>query len=98
MGERVRVLADLTASASETPALQITFDEAFTLHHRTVYRTAFAIVGDRAIAEDISQEVFLKLYLNPKAFLQEDLLRAWLLRVTINTSRNVLRTHKRSAA
>ena len=72
------------------------FDEAFTLHHRAVYRTARAVVRDSALAEDVTQEVFLRLYRNLNATPGEELLRAWLLRVTLNVARNTLRGQSRS--
>ena len=74
----------------------LSFDEAFTLHHRAVFRTARAVVRDSAIAEDVTQEVFLRLYRNLNATPGEELLRAWLLRVTLNVARNTLRGQSRS--
>jgi RNA polymerase sigma factor (sigma-70 family) len=72
------------------------FDEAFTLHHRAVFRTARAVVRDSALAEDVTQEVFLSLYRNLDSTPGEDLLRAWLLRVTLNVARNTVRGNNRS--
>jgi RNA polymerase sigma factor (sigma-70 family) len=74
----------------------LSFDEAFTLHHRAVFRTARAVVRDAALAEDVTQEVFLRLYRNLHATPGEELLRAWLLRVTLNVARNTLRGQSRS--
>jgi len=74
----------------------LSFDEAFTLHHRAVFRTARAVVRDSALAEDVTQEVFLRLYRNLNSTPGEDLLRAWLLRVTLNVARNTLRGQSRS--
>jgi RNA polymerase sigma factor (sigma-70 family) len=74
----------------------LSFDEAFTLHHRAVFRTARAVVRDSALAEDVTQEVFLRLYRNLDSTPGEDLLRAWLLRVTLNVARNTVRGNTRS--
>jgi RNA polymerase sigma-70 factor (ECF subfamily) len=74
------------------------FDEAFTLHHRAVFRTARAMVRDTGLAEDVTQEVFLRLYKNMDSTPKDELLRPWLLRVTINVARNTLRGQGRSAA
>ena len=46
------------AVAKET----IEFEEAFSLHHRTVFRAARSVVQDAGLAEDVTQEVFIKLY------------------------------------
>ena len=82
----------------ETDAQPLGFDEAFTLHHRAVFRTARALVRDAALAEDVTQEVFLRLYSHMDSTPGEELLRAWLLRVTMNVARNTLRGQSRSVA
>lgn len=69
----------------------IGFDEAFTLHHRTVFRTARSVVRDDGLAEDVTQEVFLRLYNNLDSIENEEMLRPWLIRVAINTARNTVR-------
>jgi RNA polymerase sigma-70 factor (ECF subfamily) len=76
----------------------LSFDEAFTLHHRAVFRTARAMVRDNGLAEDVTQEVFLRLYRNLEQTPGEELLRAWLLRVTMNVARNTLRGQGRATA
>ena len=78
----------------ESTATPLGFDEAFVLHHRAVFRTARAIVRDAGLAEDVTQEVFLRLYRNLDATPGEDLLRAWLLRVTLNVARNTRRAEE----
>lgn len=49
-----------------------------------VYYLAYANVKSKDVAEDIYQEVFLKLILQKKRIEPEEHLKAWLLRVTIN--------------
>jgi RNA polymerase sigma-70 factor (ECF subfamily) len=99
MSEQARVLMDSATQTLETDrATTVGFDEAFTLHHRAVYRTAYAVVRDAGLAEDVTQVVFIKLYSHPEAAGAEELLRAWLLRVAINSARNTLRGRSRSAA
>jgi len=97
MNGQARVLIESMPNELETGAVSpLSFDEAFTLHHRAVFRTARAVVRDAALAEDVTQEVFLRLYRNLNATPGEDLLRAWLLRVTLNVARNTLRGQSRS--
>lgn len=85
-----------TAAAATANKLSISFDDAFVLHHRHVYRMAYALVRDAGLAEDIVQEVFIKLYNSMESAPEEDLLRAWLLRVAINAARNTLRGQRRA--
>lgn len=99
MSERARTLADSVPDTRERAATApLSFDEAFTLHHRAVFRTARAFVRDAGLAEDVTQEVFLSLYKHADSAPQDELLRAWLLRVAINTARNTLRGRSRSNA
>ncbi len=96
MSGPARALIDSMPKEIATAATALSFDEAFTLHHRAVFRTARAVVRDPSLAEDVTQEVFLRLYRNLDATPGEDLLRAWLLRVTLNVARNTIRGQNRS--
>ncbi|TDG00136.1 sigma-70 family RNA polymerase sigma factor [Paenibacillus piri] len=55
------------------------FRDAFYTHYPTVRRKLIALVRDEAAAEDLAQEVFLRLYRNPPDDL--NVLGAWLHRV-----------------
>src|SRR5690242_20200731 len=94
----VRTVIDSVTDQSASPDASIDFDEAFTLHHRAVFSTACAVVRDAALAEEITQEVFLKLYRHLDSRLDAELLRPWLLRVTLNEARNTLRGRNRALA
>ena len=50
----------------------------------SIYRLAYARTGQRADAEDVMQEVFVKLLRAKPAFRDEEHRKAWLLRVTAN--------------
>ena len=96
---RIGVGAAIESLASQTERPEaIGFDEAFTLHHRAVFATARAILRDAALAEEVTQDVFLKLYRHQSSAPVGELLRPWLLRVAINESRNAIRARHRSLA
>jgi RNA polymerase sigma factor (sigma-70 family) len=97
MTEVVKSLMDAMSQAGATVAREnIGFDEAFTLHHRTVFRAARSIVRDEALAEDVTQEVFIRLYNNQEAIKDEEMLRPWLIRVALNVAKNTLRGNIRA--
>jgi len=58
----------------------------------TVFRVAFGYTGNYEDSEDISQDVFLKLYQTDKNFKDEEHKKAWIIRVTINAAKSLLRT------
>lgn len=55
-----------------------------------VYRVAFHSCKNPADSEDITQNVLLKLYREPKEFESEEHLRRWLLRVAVNESKKLV--------
>ena len=56
----------------------------------TIFRLAFHYTRSQAEADDITQEVLIKLYRTDKAFESEDHVKHWLLRVTINACKKAL--------
>lgn len=74
----------------------IEFEEAFSLHHRTVFRAARSVVQDPGLAEDVTQEVFIKLYKHMDSISDQEMLRPWLIRVALNEAKNTLRTKIRA--
>jgi RNA polymerase sigma-70 factor (ECF subfamily) len=97
MSERaVEALVDSVPETVTTAAPS--FDEAFTLHHRAVFRAAYSLVRDTGLAEDVTQEVFLKLYQHLGSLQNEEHVRPWLLRVATNTALNTIRSRNRAGA
>ena len=56
----------------------------------TIFRLAFHYTISQAEADDITQEVLLKLYRTDKQFESEAHVKHWLLRVTINACKKAL--------
>ncbi|MFS0726762.1 sigma-70 family RNA polymerase sigma factor [Paenibacillus sp. 1P07SE] len=65
-------------------------------HGSDVLRTAYFYTGDRHLAEDISQEVFLRAYRNWRGFRGGSKVLTWLTRITLNLCRD--KTALRSAS
>ena len=59
-------------------------DEVVERYADMVYRLACAQTGSRDRADDVFQEVFLRLVRRDPAFASEEHRKAWLLRVTLN--------------
>ena len=63
----------------------------------TVFRLAFSYLKCGADADDITQNVLLKLYRRDTPFQSEEHVRAWLIRVTVNECRSFFRSPCRRA-
>ena len=71
------------------------FETLFYRHYDRVYGLLFRLIGSRQEAEDVTQEVFLKLYRQPFARTGDHNLNAWLYRVATNMAYNHLRSRRR---
>ncbi len=67
-------------------------NEYITLYRTTVFKVAFNYLKNYEDAEDISQDAFVKLYTCEKQFADSENVKAWLIRVTINLCKNLLRS------
>jgi len=68
------------------------FEQAARIYGDTIFRVAFHAVGSRHDAEDVAQTVLLRLYQQTQPFENQAHLKHWLLRVTVNESRRLLRS------
>jgi RNA polymerase sigma-70 factor (ECF subfamily) len=73
------------------------FRELVGLHMRRVYDLAYGFVNDRDDAEDVAQEVFLKVYHSLRHFRQESGFGTWLYRIATNASLDRLKQRKRAS-
>lgn len=60
------------------------YEETVLRYKDMVYRIAFAGCPCRQDAEDVFQDVFLKLYSHAGDFSDEEHVKSWLIRVTLN--------------
>lgn len=72
--------------------IETEFNEKYDKYCRLVYQTAYQYLFNIDMAEDVVQEAFVKLFINNKDFNDDEHEKAWLLRVTINLCKNVLKS------
>ncbi len=70
------------------------FKHLFDKYHQDIFNLCFRMLHDAQEAEDITQEVFLKVFLNIKKFRGESKVSTWLFRITVNLCLNHLRWKK----
>jgi RNA polymerase sigma-70 factor (ECF subfamily) len=67
-------------------------ENAVTEYTQMVLNIAYTYTKNTYDAEDIAQEVFLALYRNIWKISSKEYMKAWLIRVTINKSKNYMKT------
>jgi RNA polymerase sigma-70 factor (ECF subfamily) len=70
------------------------FDEIVKRYQRKVYMLARRILGNHEDADDIAQEVFIKLFYSLNDFKGESSLFTWIYRITVNECKSFLRKKK----
>src|SRR5205809_5907983 len=71
---------------------QIAWEDIVRLHRRKVFNIAYKFVGKHDMAEDLTQDIFLKLYRSLNTFDRRANFQTWL----ISVSRNLCIDHYRS--
>ncbi len=64
------------------------FRELLELHRDRVYNITFRMLGNRAEAEDVAQEVFISVFKTIDQFREESKFSTWLYRVAVNHCKN----------
>ena len=65
-------------------------------HQNHVVNIVYSLTGRTAEADDIAQDVFIKVYQNLGLFERRSGFSTWLYRITVNTTYNYLKKEKRS--
>src|SRR5919201_3256309 len=80
----------ISRAASGDPAA---FQALVERHRSMVYRVAYQFAGNHHDAEDIAQEVFIKVYRSLDKFRQDAQLSSWLYRIVMNACIDHRRRH-----
>ncbi len=70
------------------------FERLVTKYKRKVFNTIYSIIGNVNEADDVAQEVFLKVYYSMSSFEYKSLFSTWLYRITVNKCLDELRKRK----
>jgi RNA polymerase sigma-70 factor (ECF subfamily) len=73
------------------------FEVIFSFYEKSIYGYIYSMVGHRENAEDLTQEVFLKLYKNAGAIDAENNFKNWLYKIATNTVYDWLRKKRKGA-
>jgi len=70
---------------------EVAFNELVELYQGRIYRLVFRMLGDRAEAEDLAQEVFVTVFKRIDTFRGDSKLSTWMYRVATNHCKNRLK-------
>jgi RNA polymerase sigma-70 factor (ECF subfamily) len=79
----------------ELPGNTRSYEELVRRHKQRVYGIAYRVVSHKEEAEDITQEVFVKVYHGLKKFEQQSSFSSWLYRIATNSALDALDKTKR---
>lgn len=73
---------------------KIALDELINKYKKKIYMTAYRLLGNFDDADDITQEVIIKMYKNLDTFRKDSSVFTWLYKITTNLSLNELNRKK----
>ena len=93
MGERIEQLSDEELVGLVRAGQVDAFEHLYRRHYGRAYRVAYGMTGRREVAEELTQEVFMRAFERLNLFKGESKFSTWLHRVAVN---HCLNHHARS--
>lgn len=72
------------------------FTEIYNQNADSILRLCYMYLKDRELAQDATQETFLKAYNKLNSFREQSNINTWLTSIAINTCKNIIRNSKNS--
>jgi RNA polymerase sigma-70 factor (ECF subfamily) len=89
------VSTELPPITQERPVLELAdFDEVVRLYRSRIFRFLMASLGDRDLAESLTQDCFLRAYNARHQFRGDASISTWLTRIALNLVRDHLRSRR----
>ena len=70
------------------------FDDLMRKYYARILNFAYRLIGNRQLAEDISQDVFMKVYKSAARYQPRSKFQTWLYTIAKNTCLNEMRRHR----
>lgn len=74
---------------------KIAFRELYQQHHQRVYALCFRLAGQKELAEEATQDTFVRVWQKLPQFKGESQFTTWLHSLTVNQALNCINKHKR---
>lgn len=95
MGDALETIVDLATSLDRPQCITAEdFDRIVRLHQRRIYRVLLSLVNDPDLADNLTQECFLRAYQKRDTFRGEASIETWLIRIAVNLARDQARNRR----
>lgn len=85
-------MEEVIVKALETEDREVLMDEIMTRHGQDILRLVYSYVNDKELAEDLTQDIFVKCYKSLHTYKGRSSLRTWLWRIAINHCKDFLKS------
>jgi len=83
---------EVIVKALETEDREVLMDEIMTRHGQDILRLVYSYVNSKELAEDLTQDIFVKCYKSLHTYKGKSSLRTWLWRIAINHCKDFLKS------
>ncbi len=91
-GKGVTVLNEIAAEGLQTSDIDILFDQIMTDYGQDILQLTYSYVVNSALAEDLTQEIFVKCYHSLPKFEGRSSVKTWIWRIAINHCKDYLKS------
>jgi RNA polymerase sigma-70 factor, ECF subfamily len=92
MGRGKEVVEEMIIEGTVTEDKEALIDEIMNRYGQEILQLAYSYVNNRAIAEDLTQDIFVKCYNALHTYSGKSKLRTWLWRIAMNHCKDFLRS------
>ncbi|WP_066306769.1 sigma-70 family RNA polymerase sigma factor [Bacillus sp. FJAT-29814] len=85
-------MEELTVQMIETEDKEVLIDEIMSRYGQEILQLVYSYVKNRAAAEDLTQDIFMKCYNSLHTYSGKSKLRTWLWRIAINHCKDYLKS------
>ncbi|WP_203248772.1 sigma-70 family RNA polymerase sigma factor [Sporosarcina beigongshangi] len=85
-------MEEVIVKAFETEDRKVLMDEIMNRYGQDILRLVYSYVNNKELAEDLTQDIFVKCYKSLHTYKGKSSLRTWLWRIAINHSKDFLKS------
>ncbi|MBS4223607.1 sigma-70 family RNA polymerase sigma factor [Lederbergia citrea] len=85
-------MEELTIEVFETEDIEEKIDEIMKIYGNEIFHLVYSYVKNKAVAEDLTQDIFIKCYKALHTYKRKSKFRTWLWRIAINHCKDYLKS------